>query len=102
VNLWWLIAAVAVINIVIKGVGPAALTDRKFSPRVIAVIDGLAPALLAGLVVVDLLGQGWESADWTVLPGLAAAAVLWKFKVPDIVCVLIAVVVTAGLRHLLL
>lgn len=97
-NIWLVIGLVAVVNIVIKAAGPAVLKDSEFSPRMIAVIDALAPALLAGLVIVDLIGPGWKDADWTVLPGLGLATVLWRLKVPDIACVLAAVAITAGLR----
>ena len=44
------VVALAVINIVYKGIGPAVLGDRVFPPRIQEVIDALPAALLAGLV----------------------------------------------------
>lgn len=97
---WGVILAVAVISAGIKAAGPMLLQDREFPPRVALVIDALAPALLAGLIVVELLGQRWREADWTVLPGLALGGLLRLLKVPDLLCVLAAVVGTALVRLL--
>jgi uncharacterized membrane protein len=94
------VVALAVINIVYKGIGPAVLGDRVFPPRIQEVIDALPAALLAGLVVVNLLGERWGAADATMLPGLAAASVAWWFRVAQLGCVVIAVVVTILVRLL--
>ena len=61
-----------------KAVGPALLVDRKPSPTVQELITAMTPALLAGLVTVELAGPRWGDLDWTVLPGLAAAAVAYR------------------------
>jgi uncharacterized membrane protein len=92
------VIALAVINIVYKGVGPIALGDREFPPRLQAVTDAFGPALLAGLVVVELAHNHWTDFDWTVLPGLVAAAIGWRFKLPDLACIAVAVVVTIAVR----
>jgi len=94
------VVALALINFVYKGVGPAVLGDRRFSPRVQAMIDALPVALLAGLLVVNLLGERWQNADVTVVPGLVAAGVAWWLRVPQLGCVAIAVVVTIAVRLL--
>ena len=94
------VVALAAINIVYKGIGPAVLGDRVFPPRIQEVIDALPAALLAGLVVVNLLGERWGAADATMLPGLAAASVAWWVRVPQLGCVVIAVVVTILVRLL--
>ena len=92
------VVALAAINIVYKGIGPAML--GVFPPRIQEVIDALPAALLAGLVVVNLLGERWGAADATMLPGLAAASVAWWVRVPQLGCVVIAVVVTILVRLL--
>ena len=51
-------------------------------------------------MVVNLLGERWGAADATMLPGLAAASVAWWFRVPQLGCVVIAVVVTILVRLL--
>jgi branched-subunit amino acid transport protein len=98
VTIWIVIAALAVITVTVRAAGPALLGDRTFPPAATAVVDALAPALLTGLIVVDLLGTHGDDADATVLPGLAAAVVLRIFRAPDLACVLGAVVVTVVLR----
>ncbi len=95
------VLALAVINVAFKGVGPALLGDKVFPARVEAVITVLPAVLLAGLLVVNLTGARWEAADWTVLPGLAAALGLrlgWQRS--HLLCLAVAVLVTAGLRAL--
>ena len=64
-------------------------------------MTSLSPALLAGLVMVELAGPHWSEFDWTRVVGLAVAAVAYRRGLPDLVCILLAVVATAGLRLLL-
>jgi hypothetical protein len=92
------IVALALINFAFKATGPALLMDAEPSPTVQELVISLSPALLAGLVVVELAGERWAHLDWTALPALAAAAVAYRRGVPDLVCILIAVGVAAGLR----
>ena len=94
------IVALALINFAFKAAGPAILADREFPPRAQSVIEAFSPALLAGLLVVELLGQRWALFDWTTLPGLLAAAVAWRLRAPQLLCILVAVVVTALVRLL--
>jgi Branched-chain amino acid transport protein (AzlD) len=95
------IVVLALINFSFKAAGPALLMDRKPSPTVQELIISLSPALLTGLVVVELAGPRWADLDWTTLPGLAAAALADRIGVPDLVCILISVGVAAGLRALI-
>lgn len=97
-SLWVAILAFAVINFVIKAAGPALLGDRPLPPRVSLVVHSLAPALLAGLLVVQLLGQRWQDLDWTLLPGLAVIGVLWLLRRSQIVCIFAGVLVTIVIR----
>jgi len=92
------VAALTVINLVYKGIGPAILGDRIFPPRVQGVIDAFPAALLAGLLLVNLLGEKWAAADWTGIPGLLTASVAWYFRLPQLACVAIAVLVTIAVR----
>jgi hypothetical protein len=94
----WAIAALALINIVYKAAGPAVLADREFDPRGQAVVDAFAPALLAGLLVVELLGRQWALFDWTTLPGLLTAAVAWRLRAPQLACIGLGVAVTVLTR----
>ena len=63
------IVVLALINFAFKAAGPALLMDAEPSPTVQELIISLSPALLTGLVVVELAGPGWADLDWTALPG---------------------------------
>jgi hypothetical protein len=98
---WIAIALLTVGTVAIKSVGPVALGGRDLPPQAANVVARLAPSLLAALIVVDLFG-GTErtlTIDETSAGLLAAAAALLA-KLPMIVAVVIAAVVTAGLRAL--
>jgi len=92
------IVGLAMINFAFKASGPAVLGDREPSERTQDVVASLSPALLAGLVVVEIAGPHWSEVDWTRIVGLAVAAAAYHRGVPDLVCILLAVLVTAGLR----
>lgn len=94
------IVVLGLINFTFKAAGPALLMDREPSPSVQELVISLSPALLTGLVVVELAGTRWAHLDWTTLPALGAAALAYRKGVPDLVCILIAVGVAAGLRAL--
>ncbi len=100
-TLWLAIGALAVINFMIKAAGPAILRDRPLPPKLSLVVHSLAPALLAGLLMVQLLGQGWNAFDWRLLPGLAVIGLLWLLKRSQIVCIVAGVLVTVAIRALL-
>lgn len=95
---WLAIVLLAVINIVIKAAGPALLGDRELPPRVALLVQSVAPALLAGLLVVQVLGQGWREFDWTLLPGLAVIGLLWAAHRSQVVCVVAGVLITIAIR----
>jgi hypothetical protein len=94
------IVVLAMMNFSFKATGPALLMDAEPSPTVQELVISLSPALLTGLVVVELAGARWVDLDWTALPALAAAALAYRKGVPDLVCLVIAVGVAAGLRAL--
>ena len=97
-TLWIAILAVAAGSFLIKAAGPAALGSRSLPGWSTAVLALLAPALLAALVVVEVLGRRWDDVDWTVLAGLATATGVWLLRAPMLVAVLAGVVATAVLR----
>jgi branched-subunit amino acid transport protein len=86
--------------VTIKATGPVALGGRDLPPRLSGVVARLAPALLSALVVVETFGRGQRLAVDESAVGLAAAAVALAFKLPMVVVVIVAAVVTAGLRAL--
>jgi branched-subunit amino acid transport protein len=96
--LWFAIVTVALISFTIKAAGPALLTGRELPSWTSDVIALLAPALLAALVVVHVLGEHWSTVDAAVLAGLAAVVMTHLLRAPMLVSVLVGVVVTAVLR----
>jgi hypothetical protein len=97
---WVTIAALAFATAALKLAGPLALGGRPLPVRALSVVELLASALLAALVVVETFGNGRSlTVDARVL-GVAFAAVLLTRRVPMIVVVLGAAAVT-GLARLL-
>jgi hypothetical protein len=93
-TVWVGIFAVAVVSMVIKAAGPALLGGRELPARALGVIALLAAALLAGLVVVDTVGD----FSWPLLAGLATVAVARLRGAPELVAIVLGVVVAALLR----
>ncbi|MBG0565810.1 AzlD domain-containing protein [Actinoplanes aureus] len=99
-TLWIAIAAVAAGSFLLKAAGPALLGERELPPWSVGVIALLAPALLAGLVVVEVLGRRWADLDWTVPVALIAVVGARLLRAPVLLAVLIGVVTAAALRAL--
>jgi branched-subunit amino acid transport protein len=97
-TLWIAVLAVAVGSFAIKAAGPGLLGDRNLPAWCTGVLALVAPALLAALVIVEVLGRRWEHVDLTVLAGLAAATGVWLLRAPMLVAVLAGAVATALLR----
>jgi branched-subunit amino acid transport protein len=100
VTIWLLIAGCAVVTAAIKAAGPIALGGRDLPERFNAVIAMMAPALLAALVVTAALADEDRWAIGADTAGVAVAGVLLWRGANVIVGVLVAMVVTAGLRAL--
>jgi branched chain amino acid efflux pump len=97
---WVTIAALALATAALKLAGPLALGGRQLPERALSVVELLASALLAALVVVETFGNGRSlTIDARVL-GVAFAAVLLTRRAPMIVVVLGAAAVTALARLL--
>ena len=76
---WIVVAAVGAFTMAFKAAGPVALGGRPLPPRIASVVELLAPALLAALVVTQTLGDGAAVKLDARLVGVAAAAVaVWR------------------------
>jgi branched-subunit amino acid transport protein len=95
---WIVVLVVGVGTIVIKGLGPMLLGGRPLPPRLSGMITLLAPALLAALVAINTLGGDRELEIDARLPGVLAAAVAIKLGAPVLVVIIVAAVVTGGIR----
>ena len=95
---WTLVAACAAATMVLRAVGPVVLGGRALPAWFTATVTLMAPALLAALVVVSVLGDGTRLAVGPDTVGVAAGAVaLWR-RAPVVLAVFVAVAVTALLR----
>jgi branched-subunit amino acid transport protein len=95
-----LIGGCAAVTYVIKGIGPLALGGRDLPLWFTSVVILLAPALFAALVATQTLADGDQITVGANTVGVAAGGlVAWRFR-SVIGCVVVAAVVTAGLRAL--
>ncbi|GAA4965643.1 AzlD domain-containing protein [Actinoplanes utahensis] len=74
-TIWLVILVVAAGSFLLKAAGPALLGDRELPSWSRGVIGLLAPALLAALVVTEVLGRRWSAVDVTVVAALAGVVV---------------------------
>jgi branched-subunit amino acid transport protein len=99
-DVWLLIAGCVATTVLIKAAGPVVLGGRDLPPVVLRVIASMAPALLAALVATTAFAEqdgyhlGAEAVGMT-----AGGILLWRGK-SVVLAVLVAMVVTAGLRAL--
>jgi branched-subunit amino acid transport protein len=101
VTIWLLIAACALMTAVIKGIGPWALGGRELPGWFPPLVTAMVPALLAALVITAALADGRRIELGADTAGVAAALVVAWRGGSMLAVVLVAVIVTAGLRLLL-
>jgi branched-subunit amino acid transport protein len=95
---WAVVGGAAAVTALIKGIGPFALGGRELPEWFSGVVVLLAPALLAALVVSSALADGKHLHVGADTAGVAAAGIAFWRGASVIVGVLIAALVTAGLR----
>jgi uncharacterized membrane protein len=99
-GIWLTIATLALATAVLKLAGPLALGGRPLPGKALTVVELLASALLAALVVVETFGSGRSlTLDARVLGVAFAAVALWR-RAPMTVVVVGAAAVTALARLL--
>ncbi len=99
-ELWILVAGCALVTLAIKAAGPVAFGGRDLPPWFSDVIALMAPALLAALIVTQALADGERLQIGADTAGVAAAGVVVWRGGSVLPAVVVAVVVTAGLRAL--
>ena len=95
---WLVIAVVGAVTIVFKASGPVLLGHRALPPRAVALVEVLAPAMLAALVVTQTVGGNRELVFDERLAGVAAGAVAVYLRAPLIVVMIVAAAVAALIR----
>jgi branched-subunit amino acid transport protein len=89
---------VGVGTIALKAIGPVLLGGRSLPSRLAGVVEMLAPALLAALVVTQAVGADRKLVFDERLLGIAAAIVAIRLRAPLLVVVAAAAGVTALAR----
>ena len=97
---WLVVAIVGTGTIACKAIGPMLLGGRTLPPQLAGIVDMLAPALLAALVVTQAVGADRTLVFDERLLGIAAAIVAIRLRAPLLVIVVAAAGVTALARLL--
>ncbi len=95
---WAVVALVGGATVAIKALGPVLLGGRELPRRLTGFVELLAPALLAALVVTQVLGEGRRVVIDERLLGLGAAAIALSLRAPVLVVIVVAAAVTALAR----
>jgi Branched-chain amino acid transport protein (AzlD) len=96
--IWVVVASLALATAALKLAGPLVLGGRPLHPKALNVVELLASALLAALVVVETFGKGRSLViDARVLGAAFAVIAVWR-RAPMIVVVVGAAAVTAVAR----
>jgi branched-subunit amino acid transport protein len=95
---WVVIAVVGAVTILFKASGPVLLGGRELPPRALALVEVLAPAMLAALVVTQTVGGDREIVFDERIVGVAAGAVAVWLRAPLIVVMVVAAAVAALIR----
>jgi branched-subunit amino acid transport protein len=99
-EIWLTVAAVGALTIAFKALGPVAIGGRSLPPRVLGVVELLAPALLGALVVTQVFAGERELVVDARAVGLGAAGVALALRAPILLVVVTAAAATALARAL--
>jgi branched-subunit amino acid transport protein len=97
-EVWIVIGVVAAATIALKAVGPVLLGGKPLPRHLTGIVALLAPALLAALVVTQVVGGDEEIVLDARLVGLGAAVVAILMRAPLLVVVISAAAATALVR----
>lgn len=97
-TVWLVIGVVGVATIAFKASGPVLLGTRELPSRVASVVEVLAPAMLAALVVTQTVGGDREIVLDERLVGVGAGGVAVALRAPLIVVMAVAAAAAALVR----
>ena len=95
-----MVGIVGAATVALKSVGPVVLGGRPLPDHLTGVVSLLAPALLAALVVTQVVGGDREIVLDARLFGLAAAVVALLMRAPLLIVVVAAAASAAVVRLL--
>ena len=97
---WVVVVVVGAGTMLLKAVGPVGVAHRELPPRVERLLDLVAPAILAALVVTETFADGKHLVVDARLAGAGAAVLLVLARAPYWLVVLCGALATAGVRAL--
>jgi branched-subunit amino acid transport protein len=95
---WATVLAVGAGTVVLKAVGPVGVSGRRLPPRVAELLEVVAPAILAALVVTETFGSGRSLVLDARLAGVAAGIVAVALRAPFWLVVIVGGLATALVR----
>ena len=95
---WVVIAVVGAVTMAFKASGPVLLGRRELPSRVASVVDVLAPAMLAALVVTQTVGGDRELVFDERLAGVVVGGVAVWLRAPLIAVMAVAAAAAALIR----
>lgn len=98
-DVWVVVLVVGAATVLCKAAGPLFLARRSLPPRTVALVEVLAPAMLAALVVTQAAGGDRELVFDERLLGLGAGAVAVVLRAP-LLLVMVVAAATAALARL--
>jgi branched-subunit amino acid transport protein len=99
-EVWIVVALTGAATMLIKATGPVLLGGRELPAQLVGIVELLAPALLAALVVTQVFADDRDLVLDTRVIGLGAGAVAVIARAPLIVTLVIAAATTAIVRAL--
>jgi branched-subunit amino acid transport protein len=95
---WLVIGVVGAVTILFKASGPVLLGGRALPPRVASVVEVLAPAMLAALVVTQTVGGDRALVLDERLAGVLVGGVAVWLRAPLLVVMVVAAATAAAIR----
>jgi branched-subunit amino acid transport protein len=95
---WASVVAVGVGTVLLKAVGPVGVSGRRLPPRVAELLDVVAPAILAALVVTETFANGRSLVLDARLAGVGAGLVAIALRAPIWLVVVVGAAATAVAR----
>jgi branched-subunit amino acid transport protein len=97
---WLTVLVVGVGTVLLKAVGPVGVAGRRLPPPVERLLELVAPAILAALVVVETFAGGRHLVADARLAGVGAGVVCVLARAPFWAVVLCGGLATAAVRAL--
>jgi len=97
---WIAVLAVGAGTMLINAVGPVGVAGRELPPRLDRLLELVAPAILAALVVVETFASGRQLVADARLAGVGAGVLCVLARAPFWVVVLCGALATAAVRAL--